>query len=75
MTVPESDMFRAELDMFAESCRTGKANELSARSANIALAVVYAGLRSIEQQGRAVKIADVIADAHKRLAEGSRHVA
>ena len=25
LTVPESDMFRAELDMFAESCRTGKA--------------------------------------------------
>ncbi len=29
--MPESDMFRAELEMFAESCRTGKANELSAR--------------------------------------------
>ena len=27
--MPESDMFRAELDMFAESCRTGKPNELS----------------------------------------------
>ena len=25
LTVPESDMFRAELDMFAESCRSGKA--------------------------------------------------
>ena len=25
LPVPESDMFRAELDMFAESCRTGKA--------------------------------------------------
>jgi predicted dehydrogenase len=72
LTVPESDMFRAELDMFAESCRTGAANELSARSANVALAVVYAGLRSIERHGQAVKIADVIADAHQRLAEGSR---
>ena len=75
LPVPESDMFRAELDMFAESCRTGKANELSARNGNVALAVVYAGLRSIERQGQAVKIADVIADAHKKLAEGSRHVA
>ena len=75
LTVPESDMFRAELDMFAESCRSGKSNELNARSANVALAVVYAGLRSIEQQGRAVKIADVIADAHKKLAESTRHVA
>ncbi len=75
LAVPESDMFRSELDMFAESCRTGKANELSARNGNVALAVVYAGLRSIERQGQAVKIADVIADAHKKLAEGSRHVA
>jgi predicted dehydrogenase len=75
LKVPESDMFRAELDMFADSCRSGKSNELNARSANVALAVVYAGLRSIESQGRAVRIADVIADAHKRLAEGSRHVA
>src|SRR6187397_14069 len=75
LQVPESDMFRAEPDIFAESCRTGKPNELNARNGNVALAVVYAGLRSIELQGRAVKIADVIADAHKKLAEGNRHVA
>jgi hypothetical protein len=75
LPVPESDMFRAELDMFAESCRTGKPNELHAGSANVALAVVYAGLRSIERRGEAVKIADVIADAHERLARDSRHVA
>jgi predicted dehydrogenase len=75
LNVPESDMFRAELDMFATSCRSGKSNELNARSANIALAVVYAGLRSIEQQGLAVKIADVIADAHQQLAKDNRHVA
>jgi predicted dehydrogenase len=75
LPVPESDMFRAELDMFAESCRTGKSNELNARNGNVALAVVYAGLRSIERQSQAVRIADVIAEAHKKLAEGSRNVA
>jgi len=75
LPVSESDMFRAELDMFAESCRTGNSNELNARNGNIALAVVYAGLRSIERHGQAVRIADVIADAHKKLAEESRHVA
>jgi predicted dehydrogenase len=73
--VPESDMFRAELDMFAESCRTGKPNELSAHNGNVAVAVVYAALRSIEQQGRTVAIAEVIADAHVRIAGASRHVA
>src|SRR5882672_6515987 len=72
LPVPESDMFSAELDMFAESCRTGRSNELNARNGNVALAVVYAGLRSIERQGQAVKIADIIADAHKKLAKGSR---
>jgi predicted dehydrogenase len=75
LPVPESDMFRAELEMFAESCRTGKANELNARNGNVALAVVYAGLRSIERNGHAVKLADIIAEAHERLAKGSRHVA
>src|SRR5580704_8503303 len=73
--VPESDMFRAELDLFAESCRTGKPNELSAHNGNVAVAVVYAALRSIEQQGRTVAIAEVIADAHAKIAGASRHVA
>ena len=68
-------MFRAELEMFAESCRTCKPNELSARSGNVAIAIVYAALRSIEQQGRAVRIDDVIAESHRKLAERSRHVA
>jgi predicted dehydrogenase len=75
LTVPESDMFRAELEMFAESCRTGKTNELSARNGNVAVAVVYAALRSIEKHGQAVRLADVIAEANARIAKGSRHVA
>src|SRR5215207_11581869 len=40
LPIPESDMFRAELDMFAESCRSGNANELTARNGNVAIAVV-----------------------------------
>jgi predicted dehydrogenase len=75
LTIPASDMFRAELEMFAESCRTGKSNELSASNGNLAVAVVYAALRSIEKHGQAVRIADVIAEAHRRVAERSLHVA
>jgi predicted dehydrogenase len=75
LPVPEGDMFRAELDMFAESCRSGKPNELTARNGNIAVAVVNAALRSIEKHGQAVRIADVIAEARARAAERSRHVA
>jgi predicted dehydrogenase len=75
LTVPESDMFRAELDLFAESCRSGTSNELNAKNGNVAVAVVYAALRSIAQNGAAVRVADVIAQAHQKLAERSRHVA
>lgn len=64
----ESDMFRAELEMFADSCRTGRGNELSAYNANVAVACVYAALQSIEANGRLVKIADVMSAAQKRAA-------
>jgi predicted dehydrogenase len=75
LTIPESDMFRAELEMFAESCRTGKPNELTAHNGNVAVAVVYAALRSLEKNGQAVRIADVLAEAHARVAERISHVA
>ena len=52
-----------------------KPSELNARNGNVAVAVVYAALRSIEKHGQAVRIADVIAEAHGRLAERSRDVA
>lgn len=73
LQVPQSDMFRIELEMFAESCRTGKINELTAHNGNVALAVVNAALRSIERRGQLVAIADILAEA--RRSEGARHVA
>jgi predicted dehydrogenase len=75
LRVPESDMFRAELEMFAESCRTGTANELSAANGNAAVAIVYAALQSIEEGGRAVRIPDIIEAARARLAERARDAA
>jgi hypothetical protein len=62
-------MFRAELEMFAESCRTGKANELSAHNGNVAVAMVYAALKSLEQNGQSVAIASVLEDAQSRVRE------
>ena len=67
LKVPESDMFRAELEMFAESCRTGKSNELTAENGNFAVAIVYAALRSIEKKGQSTRIADVLAEARARV--------
>jgi len=62
LVVPESDMFRAELEMFADSCVSGKSPELSADNAITSLAVVNAALKSIERKGQAVTLAEVMAD-------------
>ena len=72
LKVPPSDMFRAELEMFAESCRTGKPNELSAHNGNVAVAIVNAALRSIEKKGQAVRIAEVLEAARAGHSE-KRH--
>jgi predicted dehydrogenase len=75
IALPQSDMFRAELEMFAESCRGGKAPELSARNGNVAVAVVNAALRSLDKNGQAVRVADIMTEAHGRVAQRSRNVA
>jgi predicted dehydrogenase len=73
--LPASDMFRAELEMFAECCRTGKPGELNAYNGNIAVAVVYAALKSIERNGKYVRIGDVMKDAQSKLANRSPQLA
>lgn len=65
---PESNMFRAELELFAESCRSGTANELSAANGNASVACVYAALRSIDQGGALVTLDAVRGEARARLA-------
>ena len=65
--LPPSDMFRAELEMFADSCVTGKVRELSAHNGNVAVAVVYAALRSIDRHGQCVKIADIISETKAKI--------
>ena len=69
LDLPESDMFRAELEMFAESCATGKANELSAHNGNVAVAMVNAALRSIERKGQAVAVSEVMNDARANIGD------
>jgi predicted dehydrogenase len=75
LTIPPSDMFRTELEMFAESCRTGKPGELSAHNGNVAVAVVYAALRSIQKGGQSVRIAEVMDEARAKVSEGSAQLA
>jgi len=75
LTPQPSDMFQAELEMFADASRTGTAGELNARNGNVALAIVYAALQSIDRQGHAVRVADVLDQARARIAQGSDRVA
>jgi predicted dehydrogenase len=75
LAIQESDMFQAELDMFAACCRSGVSGELSARNGNVALAVVYAALQSVARSGQAVRVADVIEQARARAAARGADVA
>jgi len=74
LKIPESDMFRAELEMFAESCRSGKNSELTAQNANVAVAVVNAALRSIDRKGQAVRVSDILDEARAKTGD-TRHAA
>ena len=67
LKVPESDMFRAELEMFADSCTSGKAAELTAHNGNVAVAMVNAALRSLEKNGQYVKVADILNETRKKV--------
>ena len=64
--LPESDMFRAELEAFAGSCLSGKPNELTAYNGNIAVAMTNAALKSIDRKGACVAIEEVMNDARAK---------
>ena len=75
LKVPESDMFVAELELFADSCRTGEPNELTAHNGNVAVAVVNAALRSIDNSGQYVRVRDIVDEARVRAAARRVNVA
>jgi len=64
--LPESDMFRAELEAFAGSCLSGKTNELTAHNGNVAVAMTNAALESIDRKGLCVSIDEVMSDARAK---------
>jgi len=75
IALPQSDMFRDELEMFAETCAEGKPCELSARNGNIAVAVVNAALRSIDRNGQYVRLSEVMEEAQAKVQQQARQVA
>jgi predicted dehydrogenase len=63
LEIPASDMFRDELEQFAQSCVTGTVPMLSAYNGNVAIAMMNAALRSIDGNGVLVSINDLMAEA------------
>ena len=61
------NMFQDELEIFAEACRTSSANMLTAHDGNIAVAMVYAALKSIDENAAMVSVDDVISSAKSEL--------
>jgi predicted dehydrogenase len=64
--LPESDMFRAELEAFAGSCASGQPNELTAHNGNVAVAMTNAALKSIDRKGQCVTIDEVMNEARAK---------
>jgi predicted dehydrogenase len=75
LKIPQGDMFRDELEMFAETCVSGRACELTAHNGNVAVAVVYAALRSIERKGQYVPLREVLDEASAKLGASSKQAA
>ena len=61
--IPKSNMFLEELEIFSEACVSQKVNKLSAYDANIAVAMVYSALESVNQNGKLILINDILKNA------------
>lgn len=63
LPVVASNMYRDELELFADSVVSGQPCELSAENGCQAVAAVYAALKSAKQDGRAVTLREIIEEA------------
>ena len=70
--VVAGNIFRDELDMFADSVASGRTCELSAFNGCQAVAAVYAALASAKEGSRAVALSEVIGTAEQQLARPAR---
>lgn len=65
--VPPGDMYRDELEMFADTVRTHNICELSAANGCQAVAAVYAALKSAREGSRVVTLQEIVDAAQARL--------
>jgi predicted dehydrogenase len=60
LPVPPGNMYRDELDLFADAVASGRDCELSAANGCLAVAAVYAALKSAQEASRVVALSEVI---------------
>ncbi len=75
ITLPEGNMFVDELDIFANLCSTGELPELSAQDGVVALGVVNAALRSLEQNGQLIAMSQILDEARISIQSENTDVA
>jgi len=68
LAVPPGNMYRDELDMFADSVMQNANCELSAANGCQAVAAVYAAIRSATEGSRSVMVSEIIDAARRQLA-------
>ena len=61
------NMFQDELEIFAEACRSGSATKLTAHDGNVAVAMVYAALKSVENNAIMVSVDKVMSEASAEI--------
>ena len=68
LPVPAGNMYRDELELFADSVAANKPCELSAPNGCQAVAAVYAALKSAKDNSRKVELSEIIDAARARRA-------
>ena len=71
LPVPPGNMYRDELELFADSVASGRECELSAANGCQAMAAVYAALKSAEEGNRAVLLSEIIETAQEQLSSAA----
>jgi predicted dehydrogenase len=68
LPVPPGNMYRDELELFADSVAANQECELSAQNGCQSVAAVYAALKSAQEGSRAVRLSEIIDAAQAQLA-------
>jgi predicted dehydrogenase len=67
LSIPPGNMFLDELEIFAAACRSKKIDQLTAHDGNVAVAVVMAALKSIDESGRLISVENTLNKAKQNI--------